>query len=239
MKTINVLAVLLSIAVPSASHAGLIFRDVAGVKMVYDQDQNITWMLDASLSLTMGVTTNNYKNRMQWEEARSWARGMSVGGFSDWRLPKIEAFDDQGNDLLDDTYSYSGTDYGYNVDVNNSEFAYMYYIHLKNVGEFDESGNTTGGPFNSSFIDAETGRSMSFKNLSRDTAFWSRSEWSKDPERIWTFSFQTGDQHTIAGKSEPRLAWLVRDGDVFAVPEPATVGIFGLVIFALGRFRRS
>jgi len=44
---------------------------------VYDDDLNITWLADAD--------ANN--GRMTWLDANAWAASLTVGGFTDWRLP--------------------------------------------------------------------------------------------------------------------------------------------------------
>ncbi len=49
---------------------------------LYDTDLNITWLRDANVNVNNGVG-----GQMNWAAATSWADGLSVGGFSDWRLP--------------------------------------------------------------------------------------------------------------------------------------------------------
>lgn len=55
-----------------------------GVKLVYDSIQRITWLGDANWAQTSGFDPNG---EMTWDEARAWAGGLTIGGFSDWRLP--------------------------------------------------------------------------------------------------------------------------------------------------------
>ena len=55
-----------------------------GVKLIYDSTQRITWLGDANWAQTSGFDPNG---EMTWDEARAWAGGLTIGGFSDWRLP--------------------------------------------------------------------------------------------------------------------------------------------------------
>ena len=55
-----------------------------GVKLIYDSTQRITWLGDANWAKTSGFDPNG---EMTWDEARAWAGGLTIGGFSDWRLP--------------------------------------------------------------------------------------------------------------------------------------------------------
>ena len=67
------------------SRAELIDRGTYnGVKLIYDSAQRITWLGDANWAKTSGFDPNG---EMTWDEARAWAGGLTIGGFSDWRLP--------------------------------------------------------------------------------------------------------------------------------------------------------
>ena len=67
------------------SRAELIDRGTYnGVKLIYDSVQRITWLGDANWAQTSGFDPNG---EMTWGEARAWASGLTIGGFSDWRLP--------------------------------------------------------------------------------------------------------------------------------------------------------
>lgn len=69
----------------SDSRAELIDRGTYdGVKLIYDSAQRITWLGDANWAKTSGFDPNG---EMTWDEARAWAGGLTIGGFSDWRLP--------------------------------------------------------------------------------------------------------------------------------------------------------
>lgn len=198
------------------------------------------WLLDTKYAETLGIETDNYMNRMNWFEATEWASSLNIGGVTGWRLPKVESLDGQGNNLLNDTYAYSGTDYGYNVLVDNSEFAYLSFVHLGNQSEFNSDGdyNTNSSPFNASFLNANTGKLSTFIGLTPETASWTGSEYFRDTEMIWSFSFNFGYQEAVAYKDEPRYAWVVRDGDIMQVPAPSTFMLFGLSFLAIRKIYR-
>ena len=67
------------------SRAELIDRGTYdGVTLIYDSAQRITWIGDANWAKTSGFDPDG---EMTWDEARAWARGLTIGGLSDWRLP--------------------------------------------------------------------------------------------------------------------------------------------------------
>jgi hypothetical protein len=70
---------LLSTSLPS--HAELFDR---GGGLVYDSDNNITWLADANYAKTSGFDADG---RMTWSQANAWAANLTYDGYSDWRLP--------------------------------------------------------------------------------------------------------------------------------------------------------
>ena len=67
------------------SRAELINRGTYdGVMLVYDSVQRITWLGDANWAKTSGFDEDG---EMTWAEARAWTGRLTIGGFSDWRLP--------------------------------------------------------------------------------------------------------------------------------------------------------
>ena len=55
-----------------------------GVRLIYDSTQHLTWLGDAHWAKTSGFDADG---DMTWDEASDWARKLTIGGFSDWRLP--------------------------------------------------------------------------------------------------------------------------------------------------------
>ncbi len=67
------------------SRAELINRGTYdGVMLVYDSVQRLTWLGDANWAKTSGFDEDG---EMTWAEARAWTGRLTIGGFSDWRLP--------------------------------------------------------------------------------------------------------------------------------------------------------
>ncbi len=93
----------------------------------------------------------------------------------------------------------------------DSEMGHLYYVEL---------GNTAGGPL------ANTGP---FQNLKGDL-YWSGTP---SPLGGWAFGFGSGNQQPNWSTANYFWALAVRDGDVSAVPVPATVWLFGSGMMAL------
>ena len=69
----------------SPAHADLI---VLGGGMVYDSDQDLTWMQDPWFARSSGVDADGL---MTYDSARSWANNLVYAGHDDWRLPRLES----------------------------------------------------------------------------------------------------------------------------------------------------
>ena len=75
----------LCLGLVAESRAELIDRGTYdGVRLIYDSAQRITWLGDANWAKTSGFDPDG---EMTWAEARAWAGRLTIGGFSDWRLP--------------------------------------------------------------------------------------------------------------------------------------------------------
>ena len=222
-----------------------------GGGMIYDSDQDLTWLQDANYAFTSGYAAANAVDNggfahdnifanggMGWDAAMAWAEGLSYGGYDDWRLPTVT---DNGNDGCN--FSYNGTDCGYNVDTSGSELAYMWYDILENMAAYDISGNRQYAQFG--FPSIRTGADgVDFLNLQPLDGYWSGTEYAQDTDIAWMFDTDTifagyGSQYPY-GKSYKFFAWAVRSGDAVAVPEPGTVLLFGAgLIGLLGVGRRQ
>ena len=55
-----------------------------GGGLIYDSDQNITWLQDANYAKTSGYDSDG---RMTWDNAVAWANQLEYQGYKDWRLP--------------------------------------------------------------------------------------------------------------------------------------------------------
>ena len=200
-----------------------------GGGLIYDSDQDLTWLQDANYAKTSG---HDADGAMTWDAAMAWAGGLSYGGFTDWRLPTVT---DIGNDGCNG--SYSGTDCGYNVNTSGQELAYLWYDILDNIAYCDTSGNC---PQSGSGV-TNTGPFTNLQSRSIDyfwAFYWSGTEYATNPDWAWRFGTGEGGQDRNL-KDNKFYAWAVRSGDV--VPEPGTVlllvtGLAGMLGF--GRMRR-
>ena len=61
-----------------------------GHEGVYDDVLDITWLADANYVKTSGY---NSHGRLSWFQANSWASNLTLGGYTDWRLPITLQYD--------------------------------------------------------------------------------------------------------------------------------------------------
>ncbi|OYW21894.1 MAG: hypothetical protein B7Z52_00295, partial [Burkholderiales bacterium 12-64-5] len=174
----------------------------------YDATLDVTWLADWNASAgtpyddagLFDETTND--GLLSVENARQWAAKLPYFG-GDWRLPAITG-------PLDLRLSFiGGTDHGYNVRINSSELAHMWYVTLGNRVYTDPLGLTYPigwGHSNSAY----------FRNIMPRSY---RVEVIPDQEVLFEFSMSDGGQgFTPRGVTLPVVA--LRDGDVLVVPEP-------------------
>ena len=186
-----------------------------GGGLIYDSDQNITWLQDANYAQTSGYDADGL---MTWNQATAWASQLVYGGYDDWRLPTT----------VDGpyVYGYDGTTTG-GYNIISSEMGYMFYINLGNFGYINTNGIwpqggwglKKTGPFNNLQSDYDPWNGTS-------DYYWSGTEYSANPGYAWLFGFAYGNQFQ-AGKSRNCYAWAVLDGDVAPIPIPSAVWLFG------------
>ncbi len=164
--------------------------DVTTADAYYDTVLNITWLMDA-----------NVNGLMDWTDANAWASGLTLGGYTNWRLPDVV---DIGNDGCN--WSYDGTDCGYNVDTSTGEMASMFYDTLGNLAYYD----TTGVGPQAGWGLTNTGPFSSIQSAS----YWPATEYVIDTTRAWEFSFGFGSQYRDTKTDADDYAWAVHNGDV-------------------------
>ncbi len=203
-------ALVFSLAAVGAAHAVQLLQgrdingtpvapDAATAVMEYDPNLNITWLRDW-----------NAKGAMNWNAAKTWASGLTVGTFGGWSLPS--ALNQDGSGPCGPASNCTG-----------SQMGYMYYTELGNVA-FPEAGYgmSNKGPF---------------QNV-QSNFYWSGTGSASAPGSAWFFRTDFGFQGSF-GTNFEFYAVAVRPGDVAGVPEAQTWALMlaglGAVAVALRR----
>jgi hypothetical protein len=210
--------------IQDTTYSDLWVGDGAHSGLVYDADQELTWLQDANYAQTSGYDSDGF---MTWDASVDWAEQLVFGGWDDWRLWSVT---DLGNDGCND--SYFGTDCGYNIDTSTSELGHLWYETLGNLAYYDTSGS---GPQTDWGLQ-NTGPFQNFDN----SYYWSGTEYAPDSDFAWSFNAINGQQdsfYIINGLK----AWAVRPGQIDVaepVPTPATLWLVGAGLLGLSLRRR-
>jgi hypothetical protein len=225
----------------ATSTAALIYR---GNGMAYDTILNATWLTDADSfstakakdpdlvskiissvgsieghALTSWDFTGISEPNMTWYGAMAWAEYFSIAGYDDWRLPIASHPDltcsgqfDLGPDVPKQGYAWG---------CRNSELGRMFFDNLAGAQGWFSRG------------DQVTPDGVTLYNI--QTIHWFQTGFPEtDPPYIQAYNFEmwgyTGFVVKSVGKASP---WLIRDGDVAAVPTPPTAAIFLFGLFGL------
>jgi hypothetical protein len=200
--------------------------------LIYDTEQDLTWLMDANYTKTNNYSLANNDGRMTWEDAQSWVGQLKVGGYDDWRLPTVGAMNvNQPSDC-----PFVGGNCGYNVNILNSELAYLWYEVLGNKAYYDESGV---GPQSGWGLESMSANGVGFLNMQSNN-YWLKVTTSQGGNAL---NFRTGNQ-TGSYYGMPNIYFYaigVRSGRaISSIPEPSTLAIFllGMVGLASRRFKR-
>jgi len=180
----------------------------ATIEGYYDAYLNITWLADANYAVTSGYDADGI---MTWNEANTWAAGLTVNGISGWQLPPIKPVDGVKYDFVETVNGSS--DLGYNISApgtpyagsSASPMAYMFHNILGNLAYVDIFGNqpqpgyglTSTGPYS---------------NV-QSYFYWSSQENVASPGDGLGYGFATGHQRSLP-KSALSAAWAVHPGDI-------------------------
>ncbi len=209
-------AVAVLVCISMSSHAALYDR---GNGMIYDSDQNITWLMDANYAATQfaesGGVSGDEDGMMTWGEATVWVENLEYGGYTDWRLPAFKIPGDQ----LNKSYSTNGsTDRGYNVDTSHSEMAYLWFDILGNTAQYNVDGTknwqSRGNRPTDQFPINTSADGATFTNFQWDQVYALGLRYSTIYDQVWCF--QDGYQGYDGLNDLKFFAWAVRDGDVAA-----------------------
>jgi PEP-CTERM motif-containing protein len=189
-----------------------------GGGLVYDDVLDVTWLQDVQYSVNGGFAADP---RLTFEQALAYADGLDYYD----RVRNVTWSDWRLPGVAPDAVA------GYDPSGESSELGYMYYV---NLGLSPIYLDATKPMFKSDL----------FLDLS-SRAYWTGSVLKPD-KAIWVFQFGYGNLGTTGANDRIR-AWLVRDGDVGAVPpgvsvpEPTTLALLlaGLLGIALARRRRA
>lgn len=199
-----------------------------GFEAYFDKALNVTWLANGNYALSVGVGDRGV---MYSSEARAWAESVTVHGISGWRLPQVIDTGSVGCD-----WSFAGPECGYNIATDQSELAHMFHVTLGNASRYDSMGvlqpaslSLNWGPFGP------------IGDPSFGHQYHAMSNRVPDPEAFsgWIFDMRYGNQDTWDVGTAYGLVWLVRSGDVAAVPEASSVMmLLGGVAVAAVAFRR-
>jgi hypothetical protein len=219
-----------------------------GNGMIYDSTLNITWLQDANYAKTSGASPTWYTyidnlpvndGRMELSTAQLWAYDLVYGGYSDWRFASAKPL--SSNCCIPPATYDGSTDLGYNI--TRGEIGHL-FAELGNLARYDTAGNPQSGYgfINTSFVDAGTGQTVSFLNVQSApySSYWEIGGGPPCHIEGCQFEFETwsGAQDWVAEYRRLNFVWLVRDGDVSAVPVPAAAWLFGSALVGLATTRR-
>ena len=168
------------------SHAELVDN---GSGLIYDTILDITWAQPAE--------------RTTWDDAKTWAAELTLGGVSGWRLPYISVAAGEGPSGMP-VDCKTATEFA----CRDNEMGYMFYYNLS--GTFREPILESGDPDLVLFPTLQSGE------------YWSGTDNAYEPRTAWNYLFLSGASIGNVGKHGLLNTWVVHDGNVGAVQAPVS-----------------
>ncbi len=256
MKTTHVTGLLAAglLGLGGVSQAALVPYTSAGVQLVYDDVQDLTWMRDANLFKTQYDADNNVvadiigavptitsgngihsvvsgdfntsHGLMTWYGAMAWAEWLGSIDYAGADNWRLPVTIQP--DATCDSQFDPGAGFplqGYGYDCTGSDLGDLFYT----VG-----GLTAGDGINQSTI--LTG---AFTNM-QDSVYWSGTEYAPDPPHAWNF-YTDGGLQGLDVKDLQFYGWAVRPGQIAAAeaPLPGTALLMALGFGAMTVLRRA
>jgi hypothetical protein len=199
-----------------------------GFEAYYDTTQNLTWLADANLAATSGVSEAGLMLGYNPFFGPAGAPNTAVGfafaanlyGIDDWQLPSLSL----GNEIYQVVCEPGRTTCDniptgrYEVVPGSSQLQQLMDVTLGNRSSSNDSYSLENtGPFKN----VQSGPYWSSKFMATTYSF---SGWQYDA---------ASGQHVQLPYSGSGYAWLVRVGDVAAVPEPQSVVMWAFGLLAL------
>lgn len=194
--------------------------------------------------------------KMTWYGASAWADYIEFGGYNDWRLPSNPVI---GYGFFDfNFYTYRNADpfyrelayysvlgqkaneltYMYGIELNNNYCPWCDFVVKNNVATLDGYGNVVASFVNVPVNSQQTSNSFWLKQEYPAGYFGDYRNGPNDPNEALIYNLYWRDL-SLDLKNKLNYAWLVRDGDIAAVPLPATIWLFGLGFFSLLGMRKK
>lgn len=214
MKTlIKTVTTVLVLTASLNSYATLIDR---GNGLIYDTDQDITWLQDANYAQTSGYDADGL---MTWDEATHWASNLTFSGYDDWRL--VDKGINDANCSLNDSATANGGAISYfGFNCSGGDLGHLFY---------NDFGLTAG----QSILDSLSPNLNLFTNVQAQAYWLNTAPASNNSAPLFNAAngAQMGTIRTVSLHS-----WAIRSGDVSiaqTIPEPSVLILFGLGFLSL------
>lgn len=225
----------------AASNPNLVAQTVAAVPVVHDTPNSLDTPANSGNRNITAADFDAASGRMTWFGAQSWASGLSYGGFDDWRVPTAQpgivgtgcqgiGYTCQNSEMGTWFASVGGVPGSYLIDRpafpgSPTIIPGTHNAYFNLFSNFSGYGNYSDG-YNLSFWTSSQGSEQQGGSTSIATL----------AQLAYVYSLD-GSQGNVS-KNLTTTVYLVRTGDVAAVPVPAAVWLFGTAMAALAGFGR-